>query len=73
MGRWSKEARKKQSRLIHQWKPWAQSTGAKTETGKAVSKMNALKHGARSSNMRKLSQLIIDHKKALNELLDGSI
>jgi len=30
---------------IHIWKPWESSTGARTEQGKANSKMNALKSG----------------------------
>ena len=35
------------SQMIHQWKPWLKSTGAKTEEGKAVSSMNAYKGGVR--------------------------
>ena len=35
MPRWTDEARAKQAALIHSWKPWEQSTGAKTEEGKA--------------------------------------
>lgn len=58
MGRWSLEARKKQSQLIHQWKPWKQSTGAKTEQGKAINKMNAYKHGGRCAVVRNTGQMI---------------
>lgn len=29
--------------------PWRQSTGPKTEAGKALASMNAYKHGARSA------------------------
>lgn len=45
---WTEERRKKQSEAIKSWKPWKQSTGAKTKAGKDVSKMNAFKHGAYS-------------------------
>ena len=45
MRQWTKEERLKQSQLIKQWKPWKQSTGARTVNGKEVSKMNAYKHG----------------------------
>ena len=45
---WSPERRKKQSEAIRRWKPWNQSTGAKTLEGKAVVSRNAWKggHGA---------------------------
>lgn len=45
MRQWTEEERLRQSQLIRNWRPWGQSTGAKTEAGKAVSKMNAYKHG----------------------------
>lgn len=38
---WTDERRKRQAELIHSWKPWKHSTGAKTKQGKAISKMNA--------------------------------
>lgn len=38
---WTDERKAKQSAMIHQWQPWQYSTGAKTEQGKEVSKMNA--------------------------------
>lgn len=40
--------------MIQKWKPWEQSTGAKTDTGKGVSKMNAQKHGAYSAEVKEL-------------------
>ena len=48
MNGWTPERRKRQAQLIRQWKPWKQSTGAKTEKGKARSALNAFKHGFRS-------------------------
>jgi hypothetical protein len=34
--------------LIHRWKPWLRASGPKTARGKAVSGMNAQRHGLRS-------------------------
>jgi hypothetical protein len=31
--------------MIQRWQPWKLSTGARTEFGKQISKMNAVKHG----------------------------
>ena len=45
MPRWTPESRAKQAELIRTWKPWEQSTGPRTDAGKAVSSMNARIHG----------------------------
>jgi len=50
--------RAKQASAIHRWKPWEQNPEVKTTAGKSVSKMNALKHGARSAWVRQLSVLM---------------
>ena len=42
---WTPERRKKQSEAIRQWKPWNQSTGAKSLEGKAIVSRNAWKGG----------------------------
>ena len=42
---WTLERKKRQAEMIKSWQPWKQSTGARTEAGKEISKMNALKHG----------------------------
>ncbi len=42
---WTLERRHSQAEMIKSWKPWKSSTGARTPEGKAISKMNALKHG----------------------------
>ena len=56
---WTPERRAKQAAAIHRWKPW-QKAGVKTAAGKAISKMNAYKHGARSTEVKRLSKLLSD-------------
>ena len=46
---WTLKRRQRQAELIHYWKPWKLSTGAKTLEGKEISKMNSVKHGGYSS------------------------
>jgi len=57
---WTQERRLKQSEAIKNWKPWEKSTGAKTLEGKENSKMNAWKHGARSSQINLIKYLCYD-------------
>lgn len=52
---WTPERRKKQSEAIRRWKPWNQSTGAKTLAGKAVVARNAWKGGF-SATIRLISK-----------------
>ncbi len=47
--RWTQSQKAKQRLLIQQWQPWKQSTGAKTQEGKARVSQNALKHGEYSA------------------------
>ncbi len=47
-GSWTPERRRKQAEIIRQNKPWEKSTGPKTQKGKDICSMNALKHGGRS-------------------------
>ena len=49
---WTPERRKTQSKLIQNWKPWANSTGPRTVQGRKTSSMNALKHGMRGAKVR---------------------
>ena len=58
MRQWTQEERLKQSQLIRNWRPWEQYTGAKTEAGKAVSKMNAYKHGGRSAVINEVEDML---------------
>jgi hypothetical protein len=39
---WTDEQRARQAGLIHRWKPWDRSTGARTPAGKAVSSQNVI-------------------------------
>ena len=39
--KWTDEQKARQATIIQNWKPWQQSTGAKTQEGKAISAMNA--------------------------------
>ncbi len=40
---WAPERRKRQSELIHGWRPWEKSTGPRTPSGKARRARNAYK------------------------------
>ena len=59
---WTEERKQKQREAIQRWKPWEKATGAKTVEGKNRSKMNALKHGARSQQWRELNRLLRDQQ-----------
>jgi hypothetical protein len=55
---WTEERKAKMRLQIREWKPWEESTGAKTPEGKAVSSKNALKHGAFSAeNLKQISEV----------------
>ena len=62
---WSPERRERQSLAIKRWKPWEQSTGPRTEDGKANASRNAEKGGKRPAlraelaNIRMLMQELI--------------
>lgn len=59
---WTQERRERQSAQIHGWQPWRQSTGPRSDEGKARSAQNSMKHGARSAKA-------IDEHRRLRELL----
>ena len=55
---WSAERRARQAELIRRFAPWRESTGPKTEAGKARCSKNALRHGGRSSaRIRELQRI----------------
>jgi hypothetical protein len=62
---WTAEERAKQSAAIRQWQPWENSTGPRTETGKAKTARNAYKGGTRAL-MRELSVLLKQQKRDLD-------
>tara|TARA_B100001778_G_C18534253_1_gene605155 strand:+ start:568 stop:774 length:207 start_codon:yes stop_codon:yes gene_type:complete len=55
---WTPERKKRQAELIKGWKPWEHSTGAKTNEGKDISKMNAYKHGLRSEGVKAIRRAL---------------
>jgi hypothetical protein len=52
----SEEFKQLQRDRINQTKPWLKSTGAITEDGKQISKMNALKLNPKVNNIFKVSK-----------------
>ena len=67
MRHWTLEERLRQSQLIQQWKPW-RLAGVKTPEGKAISKMNAYKHGGRSAEVRDTLKAIAQYRKNLKRM-----
>jgi len=55
---WTPEARARQAERIRERKPWLKSTGPRTDEGKSISRMNALKSGASDDEMRQLEALV---------------
>lgn len=73
MRRWTQEEREQQSALIRKSKPWEQSTGPRTEAGKAVVAKNAIKHGMRSAaweaQRKAVNRVMRDYRDAIEQLL----
>ena len=44
---WTLERRQRQAELIRTWRPWEQSTGPRSDDGKAVAARNPWKGGVR--------------------------
>lgn len=68
MSHWTPERRQRQSQVIHRWKPWESSTGAKTLEGKETSKMNAYKHGGYGVSIKALRRELTNYNYALDKL-----
>ena len=66
---WTLEQRLQQAQRIRQQKPWNYSTGPKTPQGKAISRKNSFKHGARCKDIRDISHLLAEWKRELKQLI----
>ena len=55
---WSEERRQKQAETCRKTKPWKQSTGPKTQSGKDAVAQNALKHGMFSEDVYYIKALL---------------
>ena len=64
---WTPERRVKQSAAIHRWKPWQQSTGAKTPEGKSIVSQNAFKGGMKVQ-LKEFRQILREQKELLEKL-----
>ena len=54
---WTEDAKQKQRDAIKRWAPWTKSSGPKTSLGKSRSSLNAVKHGMRSIQGKRLLKL----------------
>ena len=57
MNGWTLERCKRQAELIRQWKPWAKSTGPKSQEGKERVARNASRGGHRQQ-LRALTKMV---------------
>lgn len=67
---WTPEQRQRQRQAIQRWKPWAQSTGPQSVTGKVVSARNAWA-GGYWQQLRELTKLVNAEVRAARDLVDG--
>jgi len=54
--KWTQAQRENQAKLIHKWKPWEKSTGARSSEGKAISSKNAYRYEIREV-MREMARV----------------
>ena len=66
---WTEERRNRQSKAIRRWKPWTQSTGAKTAKGKEKVAQNAYK-GGYGAQLRQLKVELNHLLRAQNDQLE---
>ena len=66
---WTPERRQRQAALIRQWKPWEQSTGPRTEQGKAISAQRGFMGGTREV-LRQLRQLMREQDQIRRNLIE---
>ena len=61
--RWTDEARRRQSELIRNWRPWERSTGPTSQEGKAIASKNRYRGNVRQT-LRELARSL---RKCANE------
>lgn len=64
---WTLERRARQAERIRAWRPWEQSSGPKTDAGKAVVAHNAWKGGTRQV-LRELARALGEQREGLDAL-----
>ena len=62
---WSPAARAAAAQRARHHRPWTRSTGPRSDAGKAISRMNALKHGMRSRLRREPYRMMADRLRQL--------
>lgn len=62
---WTEERRKAQAERCRANKPWKNSTGPKSEDGKARSSMNAYKNGGQEAAMKLLKEALFHNAEFL--------
>ena len=65
---WTLERRARQAALIRTWRPWEQSTGPRTDEGKAQTARNAFEGGHREmlrALSRELTTALCEQREAL--------
>lgn len=67
---WTPERRARAAEAIRRWKPWEQSTGPRTDAGKARAKMNGYRGGT-WRELRELSKQMNALLREQGERLDG--
>ena len=65
---WTPEQRARQSALLRRLKPWTRSTGPRTAAGKEKSRMNALRLGFRSAQMKEFNAILRVHRRFLGRI-----
>lgn len=70
---WTPERKARQAELIKRWKPWKQSTGPRTQKGKAMVARNAFKGGLWREireMQRQVYAMLREHRAALRKVGD---
>jgi hypothetical protein len=66
---WTEAARAAAAERARRNQPWTRSTGPKTDIGKLVSRMNALKHGLRSRIREQPYRIIRERLRAIQRYI----